>query len=188
MDQQVRRLRLRVAAKLMLLVAFFTVVYVVLSVLLSSDQSTRVIPTQIVDISGLRAGDHQIVLWDGRPVLLYRRTEADMINLAAANERLLDASSNSSRQPSWATNAHRSREPEWFVSLAVGTDFSCPIKYLAPSPESFMDAPWRGGFVDDCRGSRYDLAGRVYQGQYADENLIVPDYARKADVIILGSQ
>lgn len=170
----------------MLLMAFVTVAYVVLSVLLSSDKSTRVIPTQIVDISGLRAGDSQIVLWSGRPVLVYRRTEAELAQLQINDDRLVDSGSNKSRQPSWAKNVNRSREPEWFVAIAVGTDFSCPIRVLPAAAEIFKDKPWAGGFVDDCRGSRYDQAGRVYRGQYADENLIVPDYVRKADVLILG--
>lgn len=186
MDQQIRRLRLRVAMKLMLVMAFFTVVYVVLSVLLSSDKSTRVIPTKIVDISALRVGESRMVLWEGRPVMIYRRTNADMAALQKNDSRLADASSSESRQPSWAKNAHRSREPEWFVSIGVGTDFSCPVKDLPASSDQFMDMPWPGGFVDDCRGSRYDRAGRVYQGQYADENLIVPQYIRKDDVLILG--
>lgn len=170
----------------MLLFAFFTVLYVVLSVVLSSDKSTRVMPTQIVDVSGYRAGAAQVVLWSGRPVMLLRRTEADMAALQTSDERLLDPDSERSRQPSWAKNASRSKEPEWFVAIAVGTDFSCPIRYLPPSSEIFMGKPWQGGFVDDCRESRYDGAGRVYKGQYADENLIVPQYVRKADVIILG--
>lgn len=186
MDQQIRRLRLRVAAKLMLLVALCTVVYVVLSVVLSSDTSTRVMPTQIVNIAGLRPGQAQRVLWDGRPVIIYRRTAADILHLNNDDSRLIDAESNQSRQPAWAKNAHRSREPEWFVSIGVGTDFSCPVQHLEATEDEFLEEPWRGGFVDDCRSSRYDLAGRVYRGQYADENLIIPEYIRKADVIILG--
>lgn len=172
--------------KLMLIVAFFTVLYVVLSVLLSTDKSTRVMPTQIVDIAGQRPGQSRIVLWDGRPVLIYRRTEADIAALQEPDLRLLDADSSDSRQPSWANNVYRSREPEWFVSIGVGTDFSCPVQDLPASTDQFMDMEWQGGFKDDCRGSRYDRAGRVYQGQYADENLIVPQYIRKADVLILG--
>jgi len=170
----------------MLLVAFFTVIYVVLAVLLSTDKSTRVIPSQIVDIAGQREGTSRIVLWSGRPVLIYRRTEADIAALQLDDERLLDSGSASSRQPSWANNANRSREPEWFVAIAVGTDFSCPIRHLPASADIFMDKPWEGGFIDDCRESRYDSAGRVFQGQYADENLIVPVYVRKDDVLILG--
>lgn len=172
----------------MLAFAVLTVVYVVLSVLFSSDKSTRIMPTQIVDISGQRAGQMRTVLWDGRPVLIYRRTAAEIALLQLGDERLLDASSAKSRQPSWAENVNRSREPEWFVSIGVGTDFSCPIIDLPLSDAEFMGKPWSGGFVDECRGSRYDRAGRVFKGQYADENLIVPSYVRKDDVLILGGQ
>ncbi len=143
-------------------------------------------PTQVVDIADLRPGQARMELWDGRPVLIYRRTETDIQQLQADDTRLLDFDSTESRQPSWAQNPYRSREPEWFVSIGVGTDFSCPVRHLAAASEPFLEQPWQGGFIDDCRGSRYDSAGRVYRGQYADENLIVPEYIRKDDVLILG--
>ncbi len=189
-EKEQRRLRLRVAAKLMLALAFFTVLYVVLSVMFHSDPESRVIPTKTVDIGSLKKGESTVVLWEGRPVLIYRRTDNDIAALQTDDPRLLDAGSDKSKQPAWAKNATRSRDPEWFVSIGVGTDFSCPIALLPPSQnpsnDMFMQQPWRGGFVDECRGARYDLAGRVYRGQYADENLIVPSYVIREHELILG--
>ncbi len=188
MDQEERRLRLRVAAKLMLALGFFAVLYVVLSVLLHADPESRVIPTQRVQIGSMQPGEVRQVLWEGRPVLVYHRTADDIAALNQANPDLLDAESADSRQPAWAKNALRSKLPEYFVSIGVGTDFSCPVGLLVASDEAFMSQPWMGGFVDECRGARYDLAGRVYQGQYADENLIVPDYRIDGDVLVLGGR
>ncbi len=193
-EKQQRRLRLRVAAKLMLALGFFTVLYVVLSVMFHSDPESRVIPTKTVDIGSLKKGESTVVLWEGRPVLIYRRTDNDIAALQTDDPRLLDAGSDKSKQPAWAKNATRSKDPEWFVSIGVGTDFSCPIALLPPSQNQsqnqsndvFMQQPWRGGFVDECRGARYDLAGRVYRGQYADENLIVPSYVIREHQLILG--
>jgi len=185
-EQDIHRLRLRVAAKLMLAVAFFAVLYVVLSVVLSTDPDSRVIPTQNVNIGDMQAGDMRIVLWEGRPVLVYRRTDQQQQLLQSSNPRLLDERSQGSRQPPWAENPLRSRESAFFISIAVGTDFSCPIKLLPASTEDFKSQPWPGGFVDECRGARYDFAGRVFSGQYADENLIVPAYRIDGDVLVLG--
>lgn len=188
MNSDLKRLRLRVAAKLMLAVVFFAVLYVILSVILSSDDSTRVMPTQSVSIVNMAPGDTKSVLWDGRPVIIYRRTTADIAALQLLDDRLLDADSKRSRQPDWALNEFRSRAPDWFVSIGVGTDFSCPLRFEPASDKPFKGQPWVGGFRDECRGSRYDLSGRVYKGQYADENLIVPDYIIRADHILLGGR
>jgi len=185
-QQHIRRLRLRVAAKLMLVLGFVGIMYVVLSMFFSSDPDSQVIPTKVVDIGGLRAGEVRIVLWEGRPVLIYHRTRAQVQALQAEDTRLLDATSEKSRQPEWAKNEQRSSEPEYFISIGVGTDFSCPIGLLPASTTLFMAQPWAGGFVDECRGARYDFAGRVYSGQYADENLIVPGYRIRDDKLILG--
>jgi len=160
--------------------------YVVLSMVFSSNPESRVMPTKVVDIGGMRAGEVRIVLWEGRPVLIYHRTDQQVQALKATDERLLDASSKDSRQPMWAKNDQRSSMPEYFISIGVGTDFSCPIDLLPASNEPFMEQPWAGGFVDECRGARYDFAGRVYLGQYADENLIVPEYRIKDKVLVLG--
>lgn len=174
----------------MLAVAFFAVLYVVVSVLLSSDKDARVMPTQLVDLSTIKQGEHRIILWDGRPVIVYRRSLEDtqFLEVAHAEHRavLNDPDSKRSRQPTWALNAFRSKQPEWFISIGVGTDFSCPIGFSEASNERVQQQPWRGGFTDDCRGSKYDLAGRVYKGQYATKNLIVPNYTIRGTTLVLG--
>jgi len=170
----------------MFVLGFVGILYVFLSMMFSSDPDSRVIPTKVVDISGMRTGEIRMVLWEGRPVLIYHRTNQQVQALQAADSRLLDANSTNSRQPSWAKNEQRSSLPEYFISIGVGTDFSCPINLLPASEEPFMGQPWSGGFVDDCRGARYDFAGRVYSGQYADQNLIVPGYRIKDTVLVLG--
>ena len=42
-------------------------------------------------------------------------------------------------------------------------------------PEPF-DPEWKGGFFCPCHKSRYDMAGRVFQGVPAPANLAVPPY------------
>jgi len=170
----------------MLGVGFVAILYVVFSVMFSSDPDSRSFPTKVVDIGGMRPGEFRTVLWEGRPILIYHRTAEQVQALQTTDPRLLDEKSEKSRQPQWAQNKLRSSESAFFVSIGVGTDFSCPISLLVASTALFMDQPWGGGYVDECRGARYDFAGRVYSGQYADENLIVPGYRIEANSLILG--
>jgi len=185
-EQNIQRLRLRVAAKLMGVLGLFGMLYVLLSMMFSANPDANVVPSKVVNIAGLQAGEFRTELWEGRPVLIYRRTPEQVASLQTTDERLRDADSNKSRQPDWAKNALRSRLPEIFVSIGVGTDFGCPLKLEAASEVVFMSQPWTGGFVDGCRAARYDFSGRVYKGQYATENLWIPNYRIVDDKLILG--
>jgi ubiquinol-cytochrome c reductase iron-sulfur subunit len=48
-----------------------------------------------------------------------------------------------------------------------------------------LGADWKGGFFCPCHGSKFDLAGRVYQGVPAPLNLVVPPHMYKSDNVIL---
>ncbi len=174
MEDNSRRLHLRVLAKILIGIAFFVALYVVLAMVFGSNTGARKLSSQLVDLTQIKPGGFELVLWEGRPVMIYRRTAADIAVLDLPNPTLLDPDSKASRQPNWAQNPYRSRKPEWFVAIGVGLDFSCPIK-LSDS-----------GFADECRGSQYDFAGRVLRQQYADENLIVPVYTISGNTLLLG--
>ncbi len=109
-----------------------------------------------------------------------------MSALRTPDERLTDAGSEKSSQPAAFVNEFRSASPDLFVAIALGTDLGCSISYLAPESTEFQGKPWAGGFVDSCRKSRYDVAGRVYEAQYADRNLLVPPYSFSDNLLILG--
>jgi len=66
---------------------------------------------------------------------------------------------------------------------AVGTGMSCPLRFEPPSQKTdpVLREPWPGGFIDTCDNSRFDLAGRVFQRQYASRNLVVPAWRLNAD-------
>ncbi|NND91041.1 MAG: hypothetical protein HKN42_09255 [Granulosicoccus sp.] len=184
-DRQ-RRLRLRVAAKLMLFMAVATAAYVLLSSISGrQDQASR-LPTLRVPVGDLQPGQVNIVEWEGRPVIFYRRSAGDLATLRRDDARLLDPVSDSSEQPDFFDRIERSATPELFVAIALGTDLGCPVAYLPAADTAFQGKPWSGGFVDTCRQARYDLAGRVYRHQYADRNLLVPPYSVDEDTVTLG--
>ncbi len=171
-----RRLKLRVAAKLMLGVAVLSVFYVFIAAIRSGTGEVPEVPTMRVNLADLLPGESRLVSWEGRPVLLYRRQDSDYATLRTPDARLTDAQSGKSTQPAALANEFRSATPDLFVAIALGTDLGCSVSHLPPDGSEFQGKPWRGGFVDTCRKSRYDTAGRVYGAQYADRNLIVPSY------------
>ena len=181
-----RRLKLRVAVKLMLGVAALSVIYVFIAAIRSGSGEVPEVPTLRVSLADLLPGESRLVSWEGRPVLLYRRQDSDYASLRTPDERLIDAQSEKSTQPAAFANEFRSAAPDLFVAIALGTDLGCSVSYLQPDSSNFQEKPWDGGFVDSCRKSRYDAAGRVYEAQYADRNLIVPPYTYSDNILILG--
>ena len=185
-DDQRRRLRLRVAAKLMVGFATLCLLYVLIAQVFSGGGETPSMPSLRVAIGDLQPGESRVISWEDRPVMLYRRQDADYSQLRSADERLLDATSRKSEQPDDYRDDFRSASPDLFVAIALGTDLGCPVSFLPPQTAEFQGKPWSGGFIDSCRKARYDLAGRVYRSQYADRNLVVPRYVLEGDTLILG--
>lgn len=185
-EDEARRLKLRVAIKLMLYLGMAGVAYIFISAIRSGSGDVPSVPSLRVAIGDMQPGEVQFLAWEGRPVVTYRRTDTDIVTLRTTDERLQDAISKKSEQPESMANDFRSASPDWFVAIALGTDLGCSIDYLPPGEESFQEQPWAGGFMDTCRKARYDLAGRVYESQYASRNLVVPHYSIVGDTLILG--
>jgi len=178
--------RLRVGVKLMLLIAFLVCVYVIFSAFRSGD--TVVVPkdTLQVDLSRVVSGQSLLVDWSGRPVLIVRRTQEQIQRLNSSALKLADVDSRRSEQPAFAQNTVRSADPQWFVAIAMGTDFSCIVS-LETVPQDVSGVAELSGLRDSCRGSYYDLAGRVFSGQFAERNLTVPTYRLNGEELQLGN-
>ncbi|MGQ7843909.1 hypothetical protein ACUNV4_05495 [Granulosicoccus sp. 3-233] len=185
-EEQRRRLRLRVAAKLMVGFAILCLLYVLAAQVFTGGGATPAMPTLRVATADLLPGESRVISWEDRPVLLYRRRVEDIAQLRSPDDRLRDASSRQSKQPDEYRDDLRSASPELYVAIALGTDLGCPVSFLPAERAQFQGGPWTGGFIDSCRKSRYDLAGRVYRSQYADRNLVVPRYVLEGDTLILG--
>ncbi|MBX2883642.1 MAG: hypothetical protein KTR32_27065 [Granulosicoccus sp.] len=180
--------RLRVAVKLMLLVALGVVVYIIGSAFSSAPNEQPDLPVISIDLNRVPPGGAITINWADRPVLILRRTPAEIQALTAENSQLRDSTSERSKQPAFALVAHRSRVPEWFVAIALGSDFNCPVDRVPKVPEAIMGVQGRAGLQDSCRGSFYDLAGRVLKGQYAERNLMIPEYRIADKTLTLGAR
>jgi ubiquinol-cytochrome c reductase iron-sulfur subunit len=134
------------------------------------------------DIGKLEPGQQIIVKWRGKPVWVVRRDEAALGTLPEVNDQLRDPTSNDSIQPEYAKNEYRSRKPEILIMVGICTHLGCSPTY---QPE--ITADFKGGFFCPCHGSKFDFAGRVYQGVPAPTNLTVPPHYYVSDsVIVIG--
>jgi ubiquinol-cytochrome c reductase iron-sulfur subunit len=139
-----------------------------------------------LDFSKLDPGQMTIVTWRRKPIYIVRRTPAMLSLIGNHDARLKDPESSDSEQPSYAKNPLRARRADLFVTIGICTHLGClPKARFEPGlPE--LGADWPGGFFCPCHGSRFDLAGRVFDGSPASVNLVIPsyDFASQNELVI----
>ncbi|MFK7956095.1 MAG: ubiquinol-cytochrome c reductase iron-sulfur subunit [Lysobacterales bacterium] len=130
-----------------------------------------------VTIDKLEAGQLLQVEWRGQPVWVVNRTKPMLDGLPQVRDRLQDPDSdNADQQPEYANNEYRSVKPEMLVLLGICTHLGCSPKFIPEMGPQPFDSNWQGGFFCPCHSSRFDLAGRVFQGVPAPANLKVPPH------------
>ncbi|EKO3389142.1 ubiquinol-cytochrome c reductase iron-sulfur subunit [Vibrio fluvialis] len=139
-----------------------------------------------VDISKLDEGQMVRVEWRGKPVWVVRRSQSVVNALKEHDNQLRDPNSNEEQQPTYAQNTYRSIKPEYFIAVGICTHLGCSPTYL---PDSFNEQVQgvKSGFFCPCHGSKFDMAGRVFQGVPAPLNLVIPKYMYLSDTrIVIG--
>ena len=141
-----------------------------------------------VDISKLEEGRLLIVEWQSKPVWIVKRSAKTLSDLVTLDDKLSDpASENVDQQPAYAQNANRSIKPEISILVGICTHLGCSPTFRPDIAAADLGADWLGGFFCPCHSSKFDLAGRVYQGVPAPTNLVVPPHKYVSDsVIIIG--
>ena len=121
------------------------------------------------------------VKWRGKPVFVLRRDEKTLTALTGNGSELKDAdSAEETQQPTYVDRTTRSIDPEIAVIVGICTHLGC-----VPQHKKETEVSWGGGFFCPCHGSKFDLAGRVFNGSPASTNLVVPPYRYLADNKIL---
>lgn len=110
-----------------------------------------------VDLSDLVVGEHKIVRWQNRPIIILHRTKSMLETIKLSGQ-----------------------DNPFLVVYAQSPDYSCPIAVIQ------SDAKEQGGFKSECSGTLYDFAGRLRADQNARFNLEEPDYSIKGNVLIIG--
>ncbi|MBS0389271.1 MAG: ubiquinol-cytochrome c reductase iron-sulfur subunit [Proteobacteria bacterium] len=141
-----------------------------------------------VDLSKIELGQMITVVWRKQPIFIFKRSPAAVAALPANDSQLKDPQSKESDQPAYATNEGRSRRPDIAVLIGTCTHLGClPKQHFEPG-DAELGPDWPGGFRCPCHGSRFDMAGRVFDGSPASVNLRVPPYSYPNDTTLLIGQ
>lgn len=141
------------------------------------------------DISGLQEGQRLILEWRGQPIWIVKRSQAVLQALPTLNANLRDPKSeNVEQQPDYIRQANpelRSLKPEISVLVGLCTHLGCSPEMVAKIGPAPFDPEWKGGYFCPCHKSKFDMAGRVYQGVPAPTNLVVPPHHFADDTTIV---
>jgi ubiquinol-cytochrome c reductase iron-sulfur subunit len=142
-------------------------------------------PTEL-DLSKLEPGQMATPIWRRQPIYVVRRTPDMLARISGHDADLKDPQSKDSEQPAYCKNTDRSRTPEFLVLIGICTHLGCLPKQRFAQGEIYPS--WPGGFFCPCHGSRFDLAGRVFNGSPASVNLRIPPYSYpNPQTLVIGS-
>jgi ubiquinol-cytochrome c reductase iron-sulfur subunit len=137
-----------------------------------------------VDISKLEPGQLIRVEWRGKPVWVINRTSKMLEQMKAHEGQLRDPQSEEPQQLDSAKNEYRSKRPEIFVAVGICTHLGCSPSFFNGGFGEFVEGT-ESGFFCPCHGSKFDMAGRVFQAVPAPLNLEIPPYTFIDDTTIL---
>lgn len=148
----------------------------------SADTEAAAAPMS-VNIGALKPKEQLTVPWRGMPIWIISRDQEMLDTLPKVTDTLRDPLSEQDQQPEYCKNIHRSIKPQILVAIGICTHLGCVPTYR---PDLGSISPdWLGGFYCPCHGSKYDLAGRVYQNVPAPLNLKIPRHMYVSDTEIM---
>ena len=142
-------------------------------------------PTEL-DLAKVEPGQMTILTWRKQQIYVVKRTPEMLSSLANHDARLKDPASEKSEQPDYAKNPVRAVRPDVLVLIGVCTHLGCLPKQRFEAGVAELGADWPGGFFCPCHGSRFDLAGRVFEGSPASVNLRIPPYQIAGETLTVG--
>lgn len=153
---------------------------------LINKQLQEVKETVEVNLSQLEPGQRLIIEYIGYPMMIYRRTEADLNELednvmkradpdGETHRASIDAMYSSSSSQVWSQlllvtppdithQAYRSLREEYFFAINVGPAMRCALQFV----DHDQQAPTV--FLDPCSGLNYDTAGRALTNTHVAES------------------
>ncbi len=132
---------------------------------MAPSESVKAQATLEVDLNEIPAGDTKTYMWQGKPVFIWHRNEAQLAEARARDNSpdLLDP----------APDSTRVQKEEWLVVMGICTHLGCvPLR-----------GGEAGGWRCPCHGSQFDNAGRLTRGPAAT-NLEIPPYEFLSDTKI----
>lgn len=150
-----------------------------------------------VDLSEVPPGELRVLPWRGRIVGILHRTPEMLKQIEGHDDKLKDPESrkNARVQAPWMKTReqriYRSMRPEFFIADIVCTHLGCiPVFKPTPGQKDWGDTVpkwWPGGWHCPCHGSYFDLAGRVFKGSPAPDNLYMVPHRYVSDTrVVIG--
>jgi len=140
-----------------------------------------------VDLSKLEPGQMVTYIYRKKPMYVVYRTPEMLKHIAGHEGQLKDPDSKKSEQPDYIPAATRAVREQYLVLDGTCTHLGCLPKARFETALPELGSDWPGGFQCPCHGSRFDLAGRVFQGSPASTNLRIPDYSFRDDkTLVIG--
>jgi len=137
-----------------------------------------------VNVGKMQPGQAIRAEWRGKPIFVLKRSAEALAKLKEIGGLLKDPESKheTTKQPSYISGINRSIRDDIFVVVGICTHLGCvPQQKKELSPEE------GAGFFCPCHGSKFDMAGRVFSGVPASDNLEVPPYSFKDDnTVVIG--
>ena len=155
---------------------------------MNPDASVLALSTKDVDLSAISVGQAIKIMWQGKPVFIRRRTEAEiregedtplaaLKDAVARNDNMSDKTD--ATDDARVTASDGVARPEWLILVGVCTHLGC-IPLGTTAGENRGDY---NGWFCPCHGSHYDIAGRIRKAP-APENLLVPPYQFVSDTLV----
>jgi ubiquinol-cytochrome c reductase iron-sulfur subunit len=141
-----------------------------------------------VDVSKIEPGQMVTLTWRKQAIYVVHRTPDMVGKLAGHDGSLKDPVSAASEQPEYTKNEKRSVRDEFLVVIGNCTHLGCLPKSRFEPAQPELGADWPGGFFCPCHGSKFDMAGRVFNGSPASTNLRIPPYNFSGDnLLVIGA-
>ena len=177
-----RRVKLVYLTKFMLYVAVLWMAWVFFAGLFGGDNSNEQ-SQYLADVAALAEDSVQRYEIGGRRVYIVSRGLSTVECLQRNAAFLYDVAP--VRPPA-------EQNEKFIVIYAHEPELGCPLEFVAADElrESkyplAVEVEWCGGFRDVCRGSLYDLAGRVFANQGGTRNLNIAHYRLAGDQVFIS--
>jgi ubiquinol-cytochrome c reductase iron-sulfur subunit len=125
-----------------------------------------------IDLTPIALGSGITVMWQGKPIFIRHRTDAEIAEAQKVN--LADL-----RDPQTDKSRVKPGHDQWIILIGICTHLGCIPLGNKPTD---MRGEW-GGWFCPCHGSQYDTSGRIRKGP-APLDLFVPPYAFESDTKI----
>jgi ubiquinol-cytochrome c reductase iron-sulfur subunit len=130
----------------------------------------RILANVEFDLAPIEVGQRITIIWQGRPVFVDHRTEAEIYRAKADDTADL-------RDPQ--PDSARVQLDDWLIVVGVCTHLGCiPLGQTPGTQRGDF-----GGWFCPCHGSHYDTSGRIRKGP-APRNLDVPPYRFASNEIV----